>query len=82
MPKQIRITAGRVQVEAELNDGPTAKAVAEAPGIKAKVRRWGGEIYFSIPVAVELASDVVSKAPTTPATTFAVLATPLNLDKP
>jgi hypothetical protein len=54
MPKQINITAGQVQVEAELNDCPTARAIADALAIKAKAQRWGGEIYFSIPVAVEL----------------------------
>jgi hypothetical protein len=57
MPKQIRIMAGRVQVEAELNDSPTAKAIADALAIKAKARRWGGEIYFSIPVMAELEED-------------------------
>lgn len=57
MPTQVRITAGQVRVEAELNDSPTAKAVAEALAIKAKARRWGGEIYFSIPVAVELEQE-------------------------
>ena len=57
MPKTIKITAGEVQVEAELNDSPTAKSIAAALPIKAKGRRWGGEIYFSIPVAAELEPD-------------------------
>ena len=57
MPKTIKITAGQVQVEAELNDSPTAKPIAAALPIKAKGRRWGGEIYFSIPVAAELEPD-------------------------
>jgi hypothetical protein len=54
MPKTIKITAGQTRVEAELNDGPTAKSIAEALPIKAKGRRWGGEIYFSIPVVAKL----------------------------
>jgi len=57
MPKQIKITAGQVQVEAELNDCPTAKAIADALAIRAKAQRWGGEIYFSIPVTAELEED-------------------------
>ena len=57
MSKQIRITAGQVQVEAELNDSPTAKAVADALAIRAKAQRWGGEIYFSIPVTAGLEQD-------------------------
>ena len=54
MPKIIKITAGQVQLEAQLNDGPTARSIAEALPIKAKAQRWGGEIYFPIPVEAEL----------------------------
>jgi hypothetical protein len=54
MPKAIKITAGQTQFEAELNDSLTAKAVYEALAIKAKGSRWGGEIYFSIPVEAGL----------------------------
>lgn len=57
MAKTIKITAGQVQVQAELNDNPTAKSIAETLPIKAKSRRWGGEIYFSIPVTAELEPD-------------------------
>ncbi|MHC4544296.1 MAG: cyclophilin-like fold protein [Planctomycetota bacterium] len=57
MPKVIKITAGQIQVAAELNDSPTAKSIFEALPIKAKGSRWGGEIYFSIPVEVELEAD-------------------------
>ena len=54
MSKAIKITAGGVQIEAELNDGPTAKSIVETLPIKARGQRWGGEIYFSIPVQAEL----------------------------
>lgn len=57
MAKTIKITAGQVQVQAELNDNPTAKSIAETLPIKAKSRRWGGEIYFPIPVTAELEPD-------------------------
>ena len=57
MPKMITITAGQVTVGAELNDGPTAKSIAGALPIKAAAQRWGGEIYFSIPVTAELEKD-------------------------
>jgi len=50
MPKAIKITAGVVKVDAQLNDGPTAKLIAKALPIKAQGLRWGGEIYFPIPV--------------------------------
>lgn len=54
MPTEIRITAGEVLVEAELNDNPTAQAVAGALPIKGSAQRWGQEIYFAIPVESEL----------------------------
>jgi len=54
MAQKIKITAGKVRLEAELNDSPTAKAIFNALPIKAKANRWGGEIYFTIPVEVEL----------------------------
>ena len=54
MTKAIKITAGQTQFEAELNDSPTAQAVYDALPIKAKGNRWGGEIYFTIPVQAEL----------------------------
>jgi len=57
MPQKIKITAGKVLIEAELNDSPTAKSIANALPIKAKAQRWGGEIYFSIPVTAELEKD-------------------------
>ena len=57
MPKAIKITAGQIQVEAELNDSPTAKSIFETLPIKAKGYRWGGEIYFSIPVEAGLEAD-------------------------
>jgi len=44
-------------VDAELNESRTAKAIAEALPIQAKAQRWGGEIYFSIPVSCELQAD-------------------------
>ena len=57
MPKAIKITAGQVRVEAELNDSPTAKAVAEKLPIKGAANRWGGEIYFVIAVTAGLEED-------------------------
>lgn len=57
MAKKIKIKAGKIQVEAELNNSSTAKSIADALPIKAQANRWGGEIYFSIPVASELEPD-------------------------
>jgi len=57
MAQKILIKSGEVAIEAELNDSATAKAIAEALPIQAKSQRWGGEIYFSIPVSCELQAD-------------------------
>ena len=50
MTRRIRITAGKTQFQAQLNDTATALAIMEALPIEARANRWGGEIYFSIPV--------------------------------
>ena len=48
MPQAIRITAGPVTVEAELDDSRTAAAIAAALPIEARAETWGDEIYFDI----------------------------------
>ena len=57
MPRQIKITAGGIELEAELNDSVTAKAIADALPIEAEAERWGDEIYFSITVKAKLEAD-------------------------
>ncbi len=54
MERPITITAGRVQLKARLNDTATATAIMEALPIEAEANRWGGEIYFPIPVRADL----------------------------
>ncbi|MFW5868222.1 MAG: cyclophilin-like fold protein [Armatimonadota bacterium] len=50
MPVPIIITAGDVEVQAELNDSDCGKMIAEALPIEAEASTWGEEIYFSIDV--------------------------------
>ena len=57
MPQKIEIIAEDVKFEAELYDGPTAKSIISILPVEAIAQRWGGEIYFSIPVTAELESD-------------------------
>lgn len=54
MAVKIKIKAGEVEVEAQLNDSDTAKVIADTLPITAVGQRWGGEIYFSIPVSMDL----------------------------
>jgi hypothetical protein len=51
--RRIKITAGKVETSAQLNDGPTANAIWNALPLSARGARWGKEIYFSIPVKVK-----------------------------
>ena len=56
MSKAIKITAGSLVVDAELNDIRTASAVWDALPIQANGSTWGDEVYFRIPVEAELES--------------------------
>lgn len=47
----IKITAGKVEATAELNDSAMADAIWNALPLKASGSTWGDEIYFSIPVS-------------------------------
>ena len=51
---KIKIKIGGLSMDAELNDTPTARKVAEALPIEASFNTWGDEIYFSIPVKADL----------------------------
>ncbi len=54
MGQAIVIRAGDDVFQAQLNDDVTGKAIFDALPIRAAAQRWGGEIYFSIPVSCEL----------------------------
>ncbi len=53
MGNKIRITAGSVSMEAELNDSSTAHMIWSALPIDKHGSTWGDEIYFSIPVRAQ-----------------------------
>ena len=54
MGQAIVIRVGDEVFEAQLNDDVTGKAISDALPIRAEAQRWGGEIYFDIPVGCEL----------------------------
>jgi hypothetical protein len=47
---RIKITIGKLSVDAELNDTPAARKIAEALPIESTFSTWGDEIYFPISV--------------------------------
>ena len=55
--KPIKIILGDLQLEAELNDSPTAQKVWEALPVETSFNTWGDEIYFSVPVSMDLEGD-------------------------
>lgn len=54
MNRRIRIRAGGVAVSAVLNETATAEAIWAALPLRARARLWGEEVYFAVPVALEL----------------------------
>lgn len=50
---KIKFEQTGLEVEGELLDNETGKAIYEALPIRSKARRWGMEIYFPIPVKCE-----------------------------
>jgi hypothetical protein len=55
--RRIRIAAGKVAVEAVLNESPTATKIWDALPIEERGNTWGDEIYFSIPVDAKSEQD-------------------------
>lgn len=61
---KVKIKTGNIELEGELNDSESARGIYEKLPIKGVVRRWGDEIYFKIPLHVDLeegAKEVVDK---------------------
>jgi uncharacterized protein len=63
MVRKIIIFSGEVEVEAMLSDCPTANAMWNELPFTSEVNTWGDEIYFTVPVQVDLednAAEVVN----------------------
>ena len=54
MKRTIQIKVNGIELEAVLNDTKTAEAIWEVLPITARINTWGDEVYFSIPVKLEL----------------------------
>jgi len=52
--RQVKIVLGDLVLAAELSDSPTAQEVWEALPFETSFNTWGDEIYFSIPVEMDL----------------------------
>lgn len=49
---KIKISTGLVEAEAELNNSNTALVIWKALPFNSNARRWGDEVYFSIPISL------------------------------
>ena len=54
MSPKIRIRAGNIDLQAELNDTKTATALYDILPLEGKANTWGEEIYFPIPLDLEI----------------------------
>jgi uncharacterized protein len=54
MSRRIFIRTGSIEMEAELVDNATSDAIWKALPLESMANTWGQEIYFSIPVDIEL----------------------------
>ena len=57
MAKIVRINVGNIKLYSELNDTNTAVKVYNALPFQGEGVLWGHELYFAMPIEVELASD-------------------------
>lgn len=60
---KIQISITNIRLTAELNDSPTARKIAAALPLEGTANRWGEEIYFEIPVDIELEENAVEEVP-------------------
>lgn len=51
---KLRITVGQVELQADLFENQTAKAIYEILPFDASYNTWGEEFYFSIPLHLDL----------------------------
>jgi hypothetical protein len=54
MLQMIHIKAGALQVQAQLNGTRTAEALLDILPVKATANTWGDEIYFDVPLQMEI----------------------------
>jgi hypothetical protein len=55
--RKLKITIGRVVLNVDLYDTPTADAILAAVPFEARATIWQGEVYFQAPVRADRESD-------------------------
>lgn len=60
---QVEIAIDEIRLTAHLNDTSTAQTIISALPLEGRANVWGEEIYFTIPVDLELESNAVAEVP-------------------
>lgn len=55
--RKLRMTIGKVTIDAELFDTPTADALYAAAPFESRATTWGEEVYFTVPVRTGREAD-------------------------
>jgi len=58
MNKNIKIISGKLEFPVELNNSRTSQEIIKKLPIVSTANRWGDEIYFKIPVYIELENGI------------------------
>lgn len=53
----LRLSIGKVSLQAEIADTPTSKAILAKLPFESTAQTWGEEVYFSTPVSAKLEPD-------------------------
>ena len=53
----LRISIGKISLEAEIADTPTSKAILSKLPFESTAQTWGDEVYFSTPASAKLEAD-------------------------
>lgn len=55
--RKLRLHIGKLTIDAELFDTPTADALYALAPFESRAATWGGEVYFTVPVRTEREAD-------------------------
>ncbi|PTC04306.1 hypothetical protein C9980_13840 [Vibrio mediterranei] len=57
---KLELLIGNVKIFGTLNNSETAKKIIRCLPFRARMRRWGGELYFAIPEAIDELDEATS----------------------
>ncbi len=58
---KIELTIGNIKITGKLNQSDIARKIKDILPLRSRVKRWGGELYFSLPSKIDIASEMTLK---------------------